>query len=297
MLRSIARRFSAVRQVGILGAGETGSEVGLLFASHPQFRVRIFDLTEQKLATSLNLIQALLRQEVGVGLISNEQYFDVHSRLAYTVYEQDLLKSDIIIDTISSFGFSQEILARISPKLENKKAVFCTTNVSESLESYAKSVKKPKATFGLHFMNRSFAEIAKPFSASEENLESLNRALALVGTQTLVSRGFISPELIAKLANSCAALCEEKGLSIEEVNLLTRHLCSKNRGVFELADSTGLAKIVEILNASETKVSSLLGNLVAEGNTGVKAGKGFFEYPSKARENEEKSSKQKDGHK
>jgi len=165
------------------------------------------------------------------------------------------------------------------------EAIVATTTSSLSVEALASAGAHPHRFVGLHVFNpvprMKLVEVIFPQAASEEARE---RTLALcteLGKTAVVipdSPGFVVNRLLFPFLFSAVDLLDSSGLTPQAIDECMKLGAAHPMGPLELLDFVGLDVAEAIGDEIGVPVPERVRDLVAEGATGRKAGRGLYDY-------------------
>ena len=178
----------AIKQVGIVGAGQMGNGIAHVFALSG-YDVMMNDINEDALRSAVALIDKNLERQVLKEAISTADKAAAMSRIKTTTALPDLGESDLIIEaatereTIKSAIF-EDLLPHIKPE------TILTSNTSSiSITRLASRTDRPEKFLGFHFMNpvpimqlveliRGIATDEATFSTCKDVVDNLGKTAA-----------------------------------------------------------------------------------------------------------------------
>ena len=294
--------LQGIHHIGILGAGLMGHGIAQVFAS-AGYRVSIFD------ADTATLDQAKDR------IVDN---FDVFIRLKLaTPADRDRCLDLVAVskDLPALCSGPQVIIEAISENMDVKKKIYgelekyvppetiLTSNTSAlSITDISAALQHKGRFMGTHFWNPPHiipcVEVIKGASTSEEHFNTVYALLEKAGKVPVrVLKdvpGFLGNRLQHAMWREAISLREKEIASAEDIDKVVKYgfgIRMSFIGPLETADLAGLALTRDIHEylfpylESSLEPSPVLDELVSEGATGVKAGRGFYDWtPEKIQE-------------
>ena len=283
-----------IQNVFIAGAGVMGSSMAQLFAKCG-YQVTLYDVSEQALVKSRELMEVNLGAAVETGRMSPETAQKIRAGIGYTQDPQDFARADYVVEAIiENMEIKKKFWSQISAIV--KETAILTSNTSGlSLTEMAEAVRLPGRFCGMHWLNPPhicpLIEVIRAKETDEETMETV-RAMALDIRHFPVTLnrevpGFLINRFQFAILREAMSLVESGVASMEDIDnvfkygLGLRYACL---GPFEIADLGGLDtfyKIASYLFAdlSDTgEVHALLADHYNNGEFGVKSGKGYYEY-------------------
>ena len=164
-------------------------------------------------------------------------------------------------------------------------AVLATTTSSLSVSALAQASGRPDRFVGLHVFNpvarMELVELAFDPSAADSTrarARALCEALGKTPVEVPDLPGFVVNRLLFPYLFSAVRLLEQTGLDPGEVDTCMRLGAGHPLGPLAVLDLVGLDVSAAIGEALEIEVPERVSQLVAEGATGRKAGRGFHSY-------------------
>ena len=283
-----------IQNVFIAGAGVMGSSMAQLFAKCG-YQVTLYDVSEQALVKSRELMEVNLGAAVETGRMSPETAQKIRAGIGYTQDPQDFARADYVVEAIiENMEIKKKFWSQISAIV--KETAILTSNTSGlSLTEMAEAVRLPGRFCGMHWLNPPhicpLIEVIRAKETDEETMETV-RAMALDIRHFPVTLnrevpGFLVNRFQFAILREAMSLVESGVASMEDIDnvfkygLGLRYACL---GPFEIADLGGLDtfyKIASYLFADlfdTGEVHALLADHYNNGEFGVKSGKGYYEY-------------------
>jgi 3-hydroxybutyryl-CoA dehydrogenase len=290
-----------IQNVCVVGAGTMGEGIVQIFAQGG-LKVNVVDQDKTILERCFEQVRANLVQFEKAGLLS-ENPATVLSRIR-------LFSSDKLSEAVTGCQF---VLETIIESLEAKREIFAqldwlppavtlasnTSSLTVSL--LTEKMKTPSRVVGLHFFNPAhiipLVEIHKSDNTAQSALEITRGLMTRVGKKPVLVRkevpGFIINRLTGAMEREIDYLLDEGIVTAEDLDEAVkasfgfRLACL---GPQEAEDMIGLdvsARVSERVFKSlsnRTEPSSILLEKVSKGELGIKAGKGWYDYSGKPRQ-------------
>ena len=170
-----------IQNVFIAGAGVMGSSMAQLFAKCG-YQVTLYDVSEQALVKSRELMEVNLGAAVETGRMSPETAQKIRAGIGYTQDPQDFARADYVVEAIiENMEIKKKFWSQISAIV--KETAILTSNTSGlSLTEMAEAVRLPGRFCGMHWLNPPhicpLIEVIRAKETDEETMETV-RAMAL----------------------------------------------------------------------------------------------------------------------
>ncbi|MEB3774314.1 MAG: 3-hydroxyacyl-CoA dehydrogenase/enoyl-CoA hydratase family protein [Desulfurococcales archaeon] len=295
-------RVDDIKVITVVGAGTMGHGIAEL-AAMAGYKVYLADIKKEFLDNALEKIGWSLKKLYEKGMLRDTPE-TVLSRIHPVVnlaedggYTEDFAKAlsetDFMIEAIPEKLELKQKLFEYADKHTPSHAILATNTSSLPISEIAAATQRPERVVGMHFFNppvlMPLVEVIKGDKTSESTVEVTVALAKKFGKQTVVVKkdvpGFIVNRILGRFMNT-ACLIVDRGLaSIEEVDATAKYLLGLPMGVFELADYSGVDVFYLVFTAMkergmETTPCRLIEEKYKAGHYGVKAGKGFYEYPA-----------------
>jgi 3-hydroxybutyryl-CoA dehydrogenase len=198
----------------------------------------------------------------------------------------------------------ENIIERLGPKLTLFKqldelyaghTIFASNTSALSLQTLADATSHPEMFCGIHYYQPAeefdFCELISVAQTSEETVTRVTEALAKTGKRAVHLKKPVIGALVNRLQHAMLHeafyMIEQKIVTAEEVDLVAKNLIGPRMSVTGLIeqkdlsglDTTALSQqgIVPHLHHGAEPIK-LLQNMAAKGETGVKSGRGFYDW-------------------
>ena len=284
-----------IRRIGVIGAGLMGHGIAQVFAS-AGYDVSLYDADRAALDAAKGRIEANFRVFVDLGLAKPEDVTSCLGRIT-------------LCDSLEALcGGCQYVLEAILEDLELKRTVFAeverfsapdaifSSNTSAiSITEIAAALKRRDRFLGTHFWNPPHVlpcvEVIRGEETGEaafETIVALMEKAGKVPVRVLKDvPGFLGNRLQHAMWREAVSLCDKGVASAEDIDKVVKYGFGARMpfiGPMETADLAGLVLTRDIHRylfpylESATTPAPVLEKLIAEGATGVRAGRGFYEW-------------------
>jgi 3-hydroxybutyryl-CoA dehydrogenase len=280
-----------IRAVGVVGCGLMGSGIAQVCAQKGYPTV-VREIAAGPLEKGLDRIRTFLAEGVRRGKVSPEERDQTLARIRGTTDLADLRDCDLVIEAVvENLDEKRRVFAELD-RIAKPEAVFASNTSSIPIHRLASATRRADRFLGLHFMNpvplMKLVEIVRPDAVREDVYLAAKAFVESLGKVTVTARdtaGFIVNLLLVPYLGE-AVRAVERGLATpSDIDTAMKLGCGMPMGPLELLDFVGLDTTLAILDVLRREfddpryeVPPLLRRMVAEGKTGKKAGRGFYEY-------------------
>lgn len=285
-----------IHRVVVVGAGTMGHGIAQVFAMHG-LRVALVDTDEQALSKAMERIRANLELLLEFEMVTRAQgeatpeYICPTTDLATAAEGADLAVEAVVENLDIKHQIFRTLDAQCAPQ-----AILATNTSGLPITSIASVTRRPEQVIGTHFVNPAYAlplvEVIKGEKTSEETVARTRAFLTALGKKPVVVwkdvPGFVGNRIQVAMARECFHIVEQGIASAEDVDTLVKNSFGFRLpiiGPFETYDLVGLDVVLAVaeyllpdLNNATTP-SALLRQKVANGERGVKSGKGIYDWP------------------
>ena len=257
------------------------------------YDVVLQDVTDEALSRGLSGIEKSLRKFEEKGRIEAGAADAALGRLTTTTDLGAAGDVDIVVEAVfEKIEIKSEIFKELD-RICKPDAVLATNTSAIPITTIAAVTQRPESVVGTHFFSpvpmMALCELVRGYKTSDQTLEAAKEFAENVGkTVVVVNRdvaGFVTTRLITVLAMEAIRLVESGVMSAEDVDTACRLAFGHPMGPLQTGDLTGLDILMNasanVYNDTQLEAWSppeLLRRMVAAGELGRKAGKGFYAY-------------------
>jgi 3-hydroxybutyryl-CoA dehydrogenase len=285
-----------INRVLVVGAGLMGHGIGQVFAQGG-YEVTLNDVDEARLQKAVEGIRRIDDLFVDEGLLTRAEADAARSRVRT---EPDLAKAardaDLAIEaTFENLDSKKEVLRRIGELLP-QSAIIASNTSGLSVNAMAPSTGRPDRFVVAHFWNPPhlipLVEIVKGDRTARSTIDTMVAVLRSVGKEPVVVQkdvlGQIGNRLQYALFREALNLVQDGVCTAEDIDTVVRTSFGRRlttAGPLETADINGADLFYDISQYLFPDLSNMSGpppffqGLIQAGRTGVKAGRGFREWP------------------
>jgi len=281
-----------MKKISIIGSGTMGNGIAHCFAQH-EFEVNLIDISPENLEKAKITINKNLERMIQRGKITESNKKDILAKIRYnTQFDEHVKTSDLVIEAVTE---SKKIKTDIFQKLDalcEKHTILASNTSSISIKVIGEATKRKDKVIGMHFMNpvpiMKLVEVIKSVDTSQKTIDAImSLSNQLNKTPVLVkdSPGFVANRILLPMINESIHTLNEKVSGVQEIDTVMILGMSHPMGPLQLADFIGLDVCLSILEVlydgfQEKKYlpSTLLKEMVHDGDLGIKTKKGFYNY-------------------
>ncbi len=283
-------------RVGIVGFGEVGRTLAIIFASRGM-EVQFIEVNEQKVKYGLEKLSEKLDKIINKWGMTIGEKRAILSRVKGAIICNDLAGCDLVIEAVHSKNRenSRTLRKAIFEKIESvvsPMTIIATNSTTIVITELSADMEHPERCVSMHIFtnisNVSVFEVVKGFHCSKETSRRLRIFSKLLGKKMIIveeSPGLISVRLLGTLINEACKMYLEGVGTMEEIDEMMRMGLNFPLGPFALADKIGLDKVLRWLDNMYNefgepayKASPILKRLVRANFLGRRTGKGFYQY-------------------
>ena len=292
---------SNIRGVSVIGAGLMGHGIAIEFAL-AGYDVRLHSRSEQSLDRARGMIRDSLERLRDLGGVSGQQTELAPARIRMsTDLVETVEDADLVIESIyEDMDAKTEIFRQLDELCPDRTIL--TSNTSSLLPSrLAAATTRPDKVINAHFLNPPLfvplVEVVPTAQTSEETIGVVMGLLTSLGKQPLLVKreapGYVVNRLQMALLREALWLVENGVASAEDVDKAISAGLGRRwatTGVLQVLEVAGWDLISRVASdvfphLSNSDDPSLLHDMVERGYSGVRTGKGFYEWtPEKAEE-------------
>lgn len=257
------------------------------------YDVVLQDVTDAALERGIAGIEKSLRKFEAKGRIEAGKADAALDRITTTTDLGAAAESDLIVEAVFEKLEIKADLFRELDKIAKPDAVLATNTSAIPITTIAAVTQRPESVVGTHFFSpvpmMGLCELVRGYKTSDDALAQAREFAENCGKVVVVVNrdvaGFVTTRLISILLMEAVRLVESGVMSAEDVDTACRLAFGHPMGPLQTGDMTGLDIL---LNASDNiyrdtqneawAAPELLRRMVASGELGQKAGKGFYEY-------------------
>ena len=279
-----------IKKIAVCGAGTMGSGIAQIIAQHG-FEIVLFDLNEEVLNKSKQLIESSLQKLVLKNKITKEEEQQTLSNIQFTSNINNC-KAHLVIEAIIENKEAKLNLFKQVEKINSKETIIASNTSSISISQLAAEIQHPKRFAGMHFFNPAtimkLVEVIKTNATNNiviEQLYLLSKALGKTAVVCNDAPGFIVNRVARHYYLEAMKLVELNLATIENVDAIMQ-VSGFKMGPFKLMDLIGMDINYNVSNIvwndlgkpERLKPSIIQQQKVEAKQLGKKTGKGFYNY-------------------
>lgn len=292
MSLDVQSKVSAIRTLGVVGAGQMGNGIAQV-ASQSALNVVMFDVSTEACDRGIKTISSSLDRLLKKAVITESQKAEILSRIQTSTEMASLKNCDVVVEAATeNIDLKLKIFKQLDEVVKTEAYLFSNTS-SISITKIAAVTKRPTKVAGMHFMNpvplMKLVEGIRGLQTSDETF-AVMKALAEKMDKVFVESvkdmpGFIVNRILMPMINEAVYTLHEGIASVESIDSAMKLGTNQPMGPLTLADFIGLDTCLAIMNVlheglgdSKYRPCPLLVKYVEAGWLGRKSGRGFYNY-------------------
>jgi 3-hydroxyacyl-CoA dehydrogenase / enoyl-CoA hydratase / 3-hydroxybutyryl-CoA epimerase len=283
------RQGSSLEQLGVVGAGFMGAAIAEVAAA-AGIPVRIKDVSDEAVARGLASAAKIVDSGVARRRFSQREGRTIRQRLSASTDYSGFARADAVIEAVFEDLNLKRSVIRDLEQVVATDALIATNTSAIPIHTIAAKARHPDRIVGTHFFSPAermpLLEVVRPAAASERAVKTAVGLGTRLGKTAIVvadAPGFYTTRVLGVMLNEAALLLND-GARLEDVD---RALTGFGFpvGPFVLFDEVGLAvaqhagETVTAAFGNRIPAARIVPELVARGETGRKAGRGFYIWP------------------
>lgn len=285
-----------IRKIGIIGAGNLGTRIGLQ-AAISGFQTSVYDIDEKSLKSSEISMKKLLAHLTRTQQITELDGSQALEKITFSNNLKEALKNvDLISESVVEDAAIKTKVWKELGELAPIHTIF-TTNTSYLLPSqFAELSGRPEKFCAFHFHDVFYSRVVdimphqgtlpEVVSLLEDLGRTLNQVPILIKKE---NSGYIFNTLLIAWIDAAGRLLTGEIAEVEEIDKSWMVNFGMSAGPFGILDNVGLDTAWHITSARRNPASrafaALLKTYVDEGKLGSKSGEGFYTYPNPSYKN------------
>jgi 3-hydroxybutyryl-CoA dehydrogenase len=287
-----------MNKIAVIGAGTMGNGIAHVFAQQG-FSVQLVDLNADQLERAILTITKNFERQVQKGILTAEEKTKAIQLIHPVQQIQDGVRdAELIIEAATENEAIKLKIFRDLDLFALPSAILASNTSSISITKIAAVTKRPSQVIGLHFMNpvplMKLVEVINGYATLPSVTEKIIELSINLGKTPCVVNdypGFIANRILMPMINEAIISLQEGVASVEAIDTIMKLGMAHPMGPLQLADFIGLDvchAILKVLHEgfgnSKYAPATLLANMVATGNLGIKSGEGFYNYRGGSKE-------------
>ena len=288
--------MSAVRTVGVVGAGTMGQGIAIACAS-AGLDVLVRERSPESTREAMDGIVAGLDDDIAKWRRTESEKKAALARIHTVEALAALAGAQLVVEAVPDDLELKVSIFRELDRVCPPEAVLATNTSTLSVSEIASRTSRPDRILGLHFLAPvpvvPLVEVVRGLGTSDETFRSaleFVRVLGKTGIEVYEYPGYVTTRVILPFVNEAMYVVMEGVATAEAVDTSMRLGYGMPLGPLALADRMGLDEVMrwmqrlfDELGDLKYRPCPLLRKMVRAGRLGVKAGSGFFEYDEHGR--------------
>jgi 3-hydroxyacyl-CoA dehydrogenase len=286
----------AIRRIAVIGAGLMGHGIALEFAANG-YDVRLQDQSEAQFAKARTSIAEGLSRLVAAGRTTGAEAAAAPSRITLTTSLPEAVQdADVVIEAVTeNIDVKRAIFAELDAHAP-RHAILASNSSTFMPSRMAAATTRPEQVLVAHYFNPPhllpLVELVRGAETSDATIQAMHALYTKIGKSPAIVQkeapGFVGNRLQMALYREALAIVEAGIATPEDVDTIIHTGFGRRlsvAGVFQIFDAAGLDVTLAVADqlfpdiATTPSAPALLHDKVAQGDLGIKSGRGFYEWP------------------
>lgn len=286
-----------IQKVAVLGQGVMGVDIAITFAL-AGYEVAAVDISEEQLKTAKLRTQANLALMVRGDLVEEDHAQKAQQRIKRsTDWDATLAEADFVMEVVPEDIAKKKAVFKQCDKLCAPDVIIASNTSSMSITHIAEAMEHPQRAITAHWTIPAhlspLVEVVPGIQTAKATELKVMNLLENLGKHPVACKdtpGFIHNILQGALIKAAMDLMDWDIATAEEIDTVVKNgfgLRMPSVGPIQFMDMVGLDSIsnvgdylAETMNDPNWKSHQRIRDKVAQGDLGVKTGKGFYQYPN-----------------
>jgi 3-hydroxybutyryl-CoA dehydrogenase len=287
---------SAIRTVGVAGAGGTMGAGIAIVAARAGFRTLAYDLAPESLERARRQTDGFFEKSIKRGKLTPEQLERILADLTHTTDRADLATCDLVIEAVFEDLATKRKLLEALHEVCPEHTIFASNTSTLSITEIASGCGREDRVVGMHFCLPAqlmrLIELSPGMNTSEATFEAAwawCEAVRQEPVRTEDRPGFILNALLVPFNNDVIRAVEAGVAAPADIDKAIKTGLGYRMGPLELLDMIGLDTQLRLCEAfypvtldPRAAAPPLLRRMVAAGRLGRKTGRGFYRHDGNA---------------
>lgn len=286
----------AIQRIAVIGAGLMGHGIALEFAAHG-YDVRLQDQSPVQLSKAEASITEGLSRLVAAGRITEVAAATAPARMTLTSSLPEAVQdADVVIEAVTeNIDVKRAIFAELDAHAP-RHAILASNSSTFMPSLLAAVTTRPQQVLVAHYFNPPhllpLVELVRGQETSDATIDAMHALYTTIGKSPAVVQkeapGFVGNRLQMALYREALAIVAAGIATPADVDLIIHTGFGRRlsvAGVFEIFDAAGLDVTLAVADqlfpdiATTNTAPPLLRDKVAQGDLGIKSGRGFYDWP------------------
>jgi 3-hydroxyacyl-CoA dehydrogenase len=279
-----------VFKAGVVGAGTMGGEIAPAIAN-ADIPVVLKDVDQRFVEQGLEKARSLWQGRVDAGKMDAEERDRKLGLISGTTDYDAFGDVDFVVEAVPERMEIKQIVFSELDEATPGHAILASNTSSLSITEMGEVTSRPDKVVGFHFFYPAsvmrLIEVIEGDDTSPETAQAAYtwaQAIRKMPIRCAEAPGFVVNRILNSSASELWRFQEESGLDVKEIDRIVSESKAAPMGPFFLADLLGLDTVLHVAEYLKDAygerffVHKQMQALVAAGELGAKAGKGFYEH-------------------
>ncbi len=287
-----------MRRIGVIGGGTMGSGIAEVAAKNG-CGVVVVEVDDALAEAAMARLQTSSAKAVERSKMTEDEHDQLWANLSFTTSYDDLGDADLVVEAVIEIPEVKFEVFRNLDSVVKPEGILASNTSSIPIVEIGAVTGRPEQVLGMHFFNPATVQPLVELIQSQQTSEATMDAVEAFCTDTLGKHpirtgdraGFVVNRLLVPYLLQAMEMFDRGQATKEDIDAGMRFGCAHPMGPLELSDLIGLdtLKLVADVLYEEFKEPlyappAILKRMVSAGQLGRKAGRGFYDYEERRRE-------------